>query len=582
MEFITFAVAGVLIIAAANALGAKLALAPALILVPIGVAISFLPAVSAVDVDPEWILVGVLPPLLYSAAVSMPTMDFRRDFSAISGLSVLLVVVSSVVLGVILSALLPGVSLATGIALGAIISPTDAVATQMVKKFGAPPRVVAVLEGESLLNDATALVLLRAAVAAMAGGISFGGVALNFVWAVVAAVVVGVVIGAVNLWTRARITNPTVNTAISFTVPYLAYLPAEHVGASGLVAAVAAGLVTGRGAAKYLKPRHRVSDSENWRTVELLLEGGVFFLMGLELWGLLGDVHDEHDSAATALWVGLVALVVTLVVRAMYVGPLVFSLSRNARRGEHLKPRLQDLGERLSPIDGEPIQLPKRRVFGRRTPGDELTTQSPEQVARLGSRVNRKLADIDYYLSAPLGLKEATVVVWAGMRGVVTVAAAQTLPAETPSRSLLILIAFTTAAASLLVQGGTLAPLMRLLRLPDTSAEQAQERERLHELMRTTAQRAVVESGIIDAVPGLRERFGAFMRSAEDEEDEELQQTPDVRASFVKVRLEMIESQRDELLRLRDDGTYSAAVLTSELAILDAEEIGLRMRTEEA
>ncbi|WP_312870388.1 cation:proton antiporter [Gordonia asplenii] len=579
MEFITFAVIGILIVAAANAVGPKLAVAPALILVPLGVAISFLPVVSAIEVDPEWILVGVLPPLLYSAAVSMPTMDFRRDFTAISGLSVVLVVLSAVVLGFILSALIPGVNIATGIALGAIISPTDAVATAMVKKLGAPSRVVAVLEGESLLNDATALVLLRASVAAMAGGISFGGVALNFVWAVVAAVVVGLVVGGVNLWARARIANSTVNTAISFTVPYVAYLPAEHLGASGLVAAVAAGLVTGRGAAKYLKPRHRVSDTENWRTVELLLEGGVFFLMGLELWGLLGHVREEHESATVALWVGLAALLVTLVVRAVFVGPLVYALSRSARRGENIKPRLQDLGERLTPTDGEPVALPKRKLFGRKAvDGDEL--HSPEQVARFSSRVNRKLADIDYYLSAPLGRKEGALVVWAGMRGVVTVAAAQTLPGDTASRSLLVLTAFTVAAASLLIQGGTLPWFMRALRLPDTSSEQESERDRLHLEMRGSAQRAIAESGVLDSIPGLRERLGAYMKTAEHEDDEEHHLTPIARANFIKARLTMIEGQRTELLQLRDEGVYSASVLTHELAVLDAEEISLRMRTE--
>ncbi|GAB16583.1 putative solute/hydrogen antiporter [Gordonia effusa NBRC 100432] len=581
MDFITYAVIGVLIVAAANALGPKLALAPALILVPVGVAISFLPFVSAVEVDPEWILVGVLPPLLYSAAVSMPTMNFRRDFTAISGLSVLLVILSAVVLGFLMSLLIPGVNLATGIALGAIISPTDAVATQMVKKLGAPPRVVAVLEGESLLNDATALVMLRAAVAAMAGGISFGGIALDFVWAVVAAVVVGLVVGGANLWLRARITNPTVNTAISFTVPYLAYLPTEHVHASGLVAAVTAGLVTGRGAAKFFKPNHRVSDAQNWRTIELILEGGVFFLMGLELWGLIGDVREEHNSAIAALWVGLVALAVTLAVRAAFVVPLLAGLARSARRGESIKPRLQDLGERLTPTDGEPAQLPMRKAFGRRGKEDEVRSHSPEQVARFSFRVNRKLADIEYYLSAPLGPKEASLVVWAGMRGVVTVAAAQTLPADTPSRSLLVLTAFTAAAASLLIQGGTLPFVTRALRLPDTSAEEAEERERLHLEMRQTAQRAISESGYLDTIPGLRERFGAFLRTAEQEDDQEQHLTPLARENFVKARLAMIEGQRGELLRLRDEGVYSAAVLTAELAILDAEEISLRMRTEE-
>lgn len=582
VDLTSYLVLGIVLVAGANALGPKVRVAPALILVPVGVAISFLPAVSAIEIDPEWILVGVLPPLLYSAAVSMPTMNFRRDFGAISGLSVVLVLISAVVLGFVLHWLIPGVGLAAGIALGAIISPTDAVATAMVKKLGAPSRVVAVLEGESLLNDATALVLLRAAVAAMAGGISFGGVAVNFVWAVVAAVVIGLVIGAANLWIRARVTNSTVNTAISFTVPYLAYLPAEHLGASGLVAAVVAGLVTGRGAAKFFKPQHRVSDAQNWRTVELILEGGVFLLMGLELWGLLGDVHEEHSSVLTALWIGLVALAITIAVRAAFVGPLVSSLARSARRGKKLKPRLQDMGDRLVDADGEPTELPIRSPFGRNRSHDDSPTHTPEQVARFSIRLNRKIADIDYYLAAPLGAKEASVVVWAGMRGVVTVAAAQTLPADTPSRSLLILIAFTVAVASLLIQGGTLGPFMRKLALPDTSADDAEERAQLHRELRGVAQDAMKESDLLADEPGLRDRIGQFMRTAEEAEDQETGLASVGRESFIRLRQAMIDRQRAVLLDLRDQGTYSAEVLTAELAILDAEEISLQMRTDGA
>ena len=169
MESIQIAVLVVLAITAASVLAPRIGTAAPLVLLALGMVVSLLPFTPEFVLDPELILAGILPPLLYSASVSMPTMDFRRDFGAISGLSVLLVLVSSVCLGVFFTAHLPGIDLALGIALGAIVSPTDAVATTIVKRLGVQPRLTTVLEGESLLNDATALVLLRSATAARSG-----------------------------------------------------------------------------------------------------------------------------------------------------------------------------------------------------------------------------------------------------------------------------------------------------------------------------------------------------------------------------------------------------------------------------
>ncbi|MFN8056784.1 MULTISPECIES: cation:proton antiporter [unclassified Gordonia (in: high G+C Gram-positive bacteria)] len=184
MDIVFVLTLSVVAIAAANSIGPRLAIAPPLILVVGGLLVTMLPWVPNVSLHPEWILIGVLPPLLYSAAVSMPTMEFRRNLAPIGALSVALVVFSAVAIGFLVHALLPDVSLWTGIAIGAIVSPTDAVATQMIKKLGAPSRIVAILEGESLLNDATALVLLRTAIAAAAAGVSVGGAFGDFVWSV--------------------------------------------------------------------------------------------------------------------------------------------------------------------------------------------------------------------------------------------------------------------------------------------------------------------------------------------------------------------------------------------------------------
>ncbi len=168
MDLLEVGMIGIAVMVAVNVIAPKIGIASPLLLVLLGIGISFLPVVAPIEIKPEWILGGILPPLLYSSAVNMPAMDFRRDLRTISAFSVLLVIGSAVVIGYVMSRLIPDIDLATGIALGAIISPTDAVATSIVKRAGVAPRLVTVLEGESLLNDASALVLLRSATAATA------------------------------------------------------------------------------------------------------------------------------------------------------------------------------------------------------------------------------------------------------------------------------------------------------------------------------------------------------------------------------------------------------------------------------
>ncbi|NDZ97161.1 sodium:proton antiporter [Streptomyces sp. SID6673] len=599
MHQILLVVVAVLGIAAAQVIGPRIRVAPPLLLVVVGVVVGVMPFVPAVDVDPEWILIGVLPPLLYSAAVSMPTMDFRRDFGAISALSVLLVLVSAVLLGFFFVWVIPGIGLATAIALGAIVSPTDAVATSIAKRLGVPHRVTAVLEGESMLNDATSLVLLRSAIAAIAASFSFGHVAVDFVLAVVVAVVIGTVVGWLNLAVRARVPDATVNTAISFTVPYLAYIPAEELGASGLVAAVTAGLITGAGAARFLTPQHRLSDSQNWRTVELIVEGGVFLLMGLELWGLVVDVHDDHDGVDTAVWIGLAALALAVVIRAAYVVPLVLWLDRAAQRGTEMRPMLADINatmvERQQEGPDRPIRRTRearsairrewRRLRRRMEPrrwsdSEELPPTSPETARLVSSRLTRQIADIDYYRSAPLGPKEATIVVWGGLRGVVTLAAAQTLPGDVESRSLLVLIAFVVAAASLLCQGGTLAWLIRALKVTEDADGRVAEHHRLRAELTATSRKVIAESELVARYPVLRKRFATIAKTADTEEGI-IDANMRVRAAYEQIRRDLVAAQREVLLQMRDEGTFHSALLEQELRQLDAEEISLDLRAED-
>ncbi|GAB05399.1 sodium:proton antiporter [Gordonia amarae] len=599
MEKILVVVVGILVVALAQEIGPRIRISPPLILVVTGAIVGILPMVPEIELDPEWILVGVLPPLLYSAAVSMPAMDFRRELGTISALSFLLVLVSAVALGFFFTWLIPELDIATGIALGAIVSPTDAVATSIAKRVGAPSRVIAVLEGESMLNDASALVLLRAAVAATASSISFAGVAANFVYAVLAAVVVGGVVGVVNLRVGSLVRNATVNTAISFTVPFLAYLPAEELGASGLVAAVTAGLVTGTGAVKYLTPQHRFSDRQNWRTIELILEGGVFLVMGLELYGLVRDAQRDHTGVLAAIGIGVAALLVITAIRAMYVVPLVWLLKRKARRRSGQREILADASEavharRLEFGNAERSRKTapgvRRRLRRRRLDGlgeADLSNVSADTAALYDSRLTRRLADIDYVLAAPMGKAEATIIIWAGMRGVVTLAAAQTLPADTQARPMLVLIAFVVAALSLLIQGGSLPLLIKRLTLRDMSQNRAAGRARLRREMGVAASRVIAESPAVRESPALRARVVQWTQRADeqkqaDDEDDDTRMSPaQVGAEYTRIRRAIIAAQREILLRHRESGVYSSGLLTRELAQLDAEEISLDMRAAE-
>jgi NhaP-type Na+/H+ or K+/H+ antiporter len=546
MELLVVGVLGLLVIAAATALAPRFNIAAPLLLVVLGIAISFLPFVPAIEVEPEIVLAGILPPLLYSASVSLPSMDFRREFGAIGGLSVALVVLSSLILGVVFAALIPGLGLAWGIALGAIVSPTDAVATSIVKRLGVSGRIVALLEGESLLNDATALVLLRSAIAGAAASVSLPAVLGSFVFAVVVAVVIGYAVGRLNLWVRARISDATVNTVISFTVPFLASIPAELLGASGLVAAVAAGLVTGRRGPRVLSPQHRLSDVQVWRAIELILEGAVFLLMGLQLYGFVEAAQEDDSGLIRALGLAALGLLLALVVRTAYVAPLLVGLHRRAKRGARVKQRVQDLHEQLS--DPETAKTTVEQ-FGR----GRRRRVTRADAERMSTRVRRLLGDIDYFLAAPLGWREGTVVVWAGMRGAITVAAAQTLPADAPNRSLLLLIAFGVAAASLLLQGGTLAAVVGWVRpaVPDLSSSD-DERGRLMALLEGAARDAAAEIVPVDG-----KMTGATGKQAQ---------------------LAVIAAQRQALLDARDDGAFSGDLLQSALTNLDADQITLELK----
>ena len=567
------AVVGVIVVALATALAPRVGIAGPLALVAIGIAVSLIPSFPAFEVDPEIILVGVLPPLLYSSAVSLPAIEFRRDFRPIAGLSILLVLVSTAALAVFFALVMPGMDLYLAIALGALLSPTDAVATSIVKKLGISPRVVTMLEGESLLNDATSLVLLRTAIAAIAvGSVPVGGAIWAFVWGVIIAVVIGALVGLLALRVRTWIGHSAANTALSFVVPFVAYLPTEQLGGSGLVAAVVAGIVTGQGAARWFTPEQRLSDELNWRTVELMLEGAVFLVMGLQLKEIVRANIEDHEGLWHGAWLAASAIAVIIVVRAGYVSVLVASQGRRARRFN--RAHLHSFNQRIDEMEA---QGPRLRGDG--TPrGPSSPERRERRLQQMRTRVSRTLADLDYYQASPLGWKHGTVIVWAGMRGVVTLAAAQTLP-EGPTQALLVFVAFLVAVGSLMLQGFTLPWLVRWLKLEGSggSGPTAEEQGRLDEEMRIAAASSLTAGE-------LKRRDGSpFAGELVDVVGTRMTQPPDDDMTaygheVLELRLALISVMRVRLNALSRDGAFSTAALRHALAELDADQLSLELR----
>ncbi|MGC4153042.1 MAG: cation:proton antiporter [Propionicimonas sp.] len=553
-------IAGIALVVAITALAPRVGVAAPLLLVLLGIAISFIPAVPPIEIEPEWILGGLLPPLLFSAAVSMPSMEFRRDLRLISAFSVVLVIVSALVVGVLMTWLIPGLPLALGVAVGAIVSPTDAVATSIVKKAGVSTRLTTVLEGESLLNDATALVLLRSAVAAVGTAVSIWQVGLDFLYAVAVALGIGWLVGRLTGAVMARLRQTSSIVALSLVIPFAAHLPTEHLGGSGLVAAVTAGLVIGRRSPRILGPESRLAWVAAWKTVELILESAIFLLMGLELAALIEDVRHAHDSVWVAVGLGALAATAVLAVRTGFVAWSLALLARRERREAASRERLTLLQERLDQVSGE--------------------TPAP-RVNRMQAMLNRRLADIDYLAAERFGRREGVILVWAGMRGAVTLAAAQTLPRATEHRSLLVLIAFVVASGTLVIQGATLSRLATRLGLTgQTAADPAQRLALQAELNRAALTQ--LEGGLTrpDGSAYSEQTLAAMRRiltklTADTTPDEN---SAAHHADVLALRLAVLDAQRAALLELRDLGSYPSGLLDDMLTQLDADQLGLRLR----
>lgn len=578
MEYALLGIAGLVLIVGVSMLARRIGIAAPLILIVIGTLVSFIPAFPDFQLDPEIILLGVLPPLLYSAAVNVPIMDFRRNAGPILGLSVALVLISAIVIGVVLHFFVPVIPLPAAIALGAVVAPTDAVAaTAIGKRLGMPPRLVTILEGESLVNDATSLVLLRTAIAAVAGSFMFWEAVGQFFYAVVIAVAIGAAIGAVTVWLRSKLTNPIHDTLISFAVPFIAFVPAEAVHASGVLAVVVTGLLSGHFAARKFTASARINERLNWRTVQFVIENGVFLIMGLQLHAIIVEVGASQVTLVHSILIAVGIVALLIICRMAFLAPMLLGLRRTIAKYEARATGMRHFVDRASRAE-----FPEQHA--------EKHAKRMQQAERMAKR---SAADLAHAQNQGLDWRGAVTLGWSGMRGVVTLAAAQSIPVSVPYRAQIVLIAFIVAVITLLLHGLTLPTVIRVLRPSGPTADDRAAEvsaladdlyaegmaalesavERISELPDDNPKRKALTPYVIERVRlGTHNAITALTPSLAgggEAEREDAETEADV---FMKLSRVVLDAQRAALNEERAIGEYNSEALRAAELALDAQE----------
>jgi CPA1 family monovalent cation:H+ antiporter len=515
------------------------------LLVLAGLVLVFIPGLPRVELEPDTLFLVFVPPLLYWAALNSSLRDFRAQAWPILRYGTLVVLLTIVVVAVVAHALTPEFSWAAAFTLGAIVSPPDPVAAiAVMRTVGAQRALTTILEGEGLVNDAAALIAYRVAVgAAVTGSFSPGHAAFGFILAGTGGVAVGLAIG----WLLGEVGRhirgaPVVENTVSLLTPFLAYLPAEWLGLSGVLSVVAVGLYFGRQGPRSVPAATRVQAESMWVMVQFVLESLIFLLVGLELPHILRTI--SVHSLSTLLFYGAVITLTVIGVRFVYTLAAA-SLIRWSHGGTR-----------------------------------EAGTPSWAQAVFLG---------------------------FAGMRGGESLVIALAVPIATaagdpfPARGLIIFITFTVILATLVLQGPTLAPLIRWLGLREGEQsidEEAHARRVVAEAglqrLRKEAGRDGVDratAGYLEATYRRRvERWGARDRTRHGQEDEDhasLAGIDGTRAELVAtahrmLRAAMIDDEREALVRLRDQGVIGDDVLRRVQRDLDLETMLLESAADDA
>src|SRR5438132_2140409 len=312
------AVAGLAVVAR------KLALPYPVVLVLAGLALSFIPHLPQVRLDPNLVFFFFLPPLIYPAALFTSWRDFRRNLRPILLLAIGLVLFTTIAIACAAHSIAPSLPWAAAFALGAIVSPPDAVvATSVIRRLSVPHRIETILEGESLVNDATALVALQFAIAALlTGSFSLGHAAIRFTWVATGGIAFGLLVGLVMRWVQSHLNDPPIQVTVSLLTPFVAYLPAERLHISGVLATVAAGIFLGWHSPLIVTARYRLQAFAFWEMVVFLLNGFVFIVIGLQLPGILHALRGE--SLVRLITDGLLVSAAVVLVRIAWVFPATY------------------------------------------------------------------------------------------------------------------------------------------------------------------------------------------------------------------------------------------------------------------
>jgi len=484
-------------------------------LILVGTLVSLVPGVPQIGIDPELVLYGVIPPLLFAAAIRTSVRDVRARNDSILALSVGLVAFTVVVVGFVAWALMPAIGLAAAFALGAVVAPTDAVAVSAVAgRIPLPRRLVTVLEGESLLNDATALVALNAAIVAIVSVVNPWLVVGDFVIAVLGGVAVGLALGWILSMIRKQLRAPVLDTSLSLITPYLAFIVAQSFGGSGVLAVVIAGLFLAYRSPSIQSAEARIAERLNWRTVDYLLQNAVFLFIGLNL----VDITRGALAHSPGLWptIGICAGILGALLVSRFVW--VMTLTLLYRRGP-------------------------RFLRGR-----------------------------------SWSWRNGVAVSSAGIRGVVTLIAVFLLPGSTHGLEFLRFLALVVVVGTLL-EGLLLPVIIRALKLPTPNYDQEhQERFALMAeaeqagVDKLLADRAPTDSD--EVIERLRLNSVFLEESIAQPKQDGVEPTL---AAYNRLRKLMIGAERSAVLRARREGRYQEPAIEAVLAAIDAEETALKL-----
>jgi monovalent cation/hydrogen antiporter len=498
---ILLAVSVTILVVALTALARRLPIPSPILQVLAGLGLGFLPGLRIPELEPDLVFFVFLPPILWAAAFFTSVREFRRNLRPIGLLAVGLVLTTTVVVAFVSKWLFPALPWAVAIALGAIVSPPDAVAAAaVVSRLPVPRRVIVILEGESLVNDASALVLYRTAVAAaVTGTFSLGESVVRFfidagVGAFIGIIVSWMVVRAVR-WTKDALTE----TLLTIAAPYLAWVAAESIHVSAVLACVAGGIYLRQHYSTAVSPMSRLQSRAVWDLVVFVINALVFLILGLQFGVVMNDV--PQGTLESVIWAGVILATVAIVVRLIWV-PIATVL-----------PRMMS------------------KEIRRRDPAP-----NPKAVA---------------------------LVAWTGMRGIVSLASALALPVamndgtKFPFRSEIILMTMCVIMITLVVQGVTLTPIIRRFNFVPETTHHVEERHARREALRRGVEALDDLSREPWAVPTEVARVRAELRDRIGHHDHRSADAD----TYRRLRLGVLSAERRMLVRLRNEGTISDETL---------------------